>query len=77
MNFIKIQREKLGLSQEALSSLLGMTRRQVANLETGKHKCKKSIAMMLLMLEYFDDEEINKMEIKLCEYGFDIRGGSF
>lgn len=75
MNILKQTRISLSITQDELSALFGITRRQLVNLENGKHQVKKSLGMLCLMLKYFDSKQIHKFEIELSKY--EIKGDSF
>lgn len=58
----------MGLTQEQIADLLGMSRRQVINLETGTSQCTKMLGMFLLMLPYFEDKQIKRFGHDLKSY---------
>lgn len=59
------------LTQEQLADLMGISRRQVINLETGTSQCTKMLGMFCLMLPYFDEKQIRKFGHELKN--FDIK----
>jgi transcriptional regulator with XRE-family HTH domain len=59
------------LTQEQFADLLGISRRQVINLETGTSQCTKMLGIFCLMLPYFEQKQITKFGHELRN--FDIK----
>jgi DNA-binding XRE family transcriptional regulator len=70
-NILTVTREKLNLTQGEFADLLGISRRQIINLENGKSQCAKLLGMFCLMLPYFEDKQVRKMNHDLRN--FDIK----
>lgn len=71
MNIVKHTREIMNLSQTELADLIGMTRRQILNLEQGKSKTTKPIGLLLICLQKIGCKELQELEKKLASYYID------
>lgn len=53
-------REKLGMTQLEFSHFVGMTRRQIVNLEKGHSKITEPLYLLMLYIERFGVKNIQK-----------------
>lgn len=71
MNVVKKTRDITNLSQTELSELIGITRRQIINLEGGKNNITKPMGILMLCIQCLGKDKIEKMEKKLSNFDMD------
>ncbi len=68
MNIVKKTREIAGMNQIEMADLIGVTRRQIINLEHGNSRTTKQTALLMIAIQTYGKDKISSFEKEITKY---------